>query len=509
MGLSLATAQTQLPGDGGGIGDDAGDSGGLFSGGLLPNGSILKDAVLPSYDEHLNLTSSVKAAEFTIFTRDESRLNAKTGVTKTVAVLDRVEASDLHILFYNPDQSSRGEIAMARARMIPSKDLTLLTTEEPVSFVSEKMKVDGTGLVFDIDNNRGFLRGPVKAVSKADLRTSMNSKPARQVLAAGALLMASATALPAQEAELTSAEKFAKLRLTPAELEQATKDVTSKRDLVKQASGASEKELEQVKTESDDARITMNSFFQAASLATLLAEPAPATGAVPRPDIKPDPEEMTITSKQGVYLDAVEGLAIFLENVELKRPGFSMTGADEVKIFMAPQKPKETAAVVPEGEKAEKAADSLPKEAKPVPEITPEQAAKMKAAKEAGKKGEGPASEDEMGDVRRIVATGVIVVDYKPEDPTKSPAKASARTMIYDLEKEQIILKGGSPWYIAEDGTKAFLTGENAYIVIKVNGDGDILSVVTHDQEQLQMKMNLKEDPAKKGKDKQPKPENR
>ena len=53
-----------------------------------------------------------------------------------------------------------------------------------------------------------------------------------------------------------------------------------------------------------------------------------------------------------------------------------MTGADEVKIFMAPQKPKEIAAVAPNGEKTAQAADALPKEAKPALEITPEQAAR-------------------------------------------------------------------------------------------------------------------------------------
>lgn len=511
-GISFTVAQSTVPdGTGGpmGGGDDSGESGGLFSGGLLPNGSILKNVVLPSYDDHLRLTSEVLAGELTIFTRDETRTGAKTGKVKNVAVIDKVKANDLRIRFYHPDGTGKGNIAMSRADFVVRKKLNLLTTDEPVSYVSDDLKVDGTALAFDTDHNRGFLRGPVTAVAKkTDQSTSMNASPAHRALAAGAMLMAAA---PAQEAapalpkaapaapSISSADRFAKARLSQAELDQLAADKASRAPLHHADTTAADQQFAAVKAKSEDARITMNSFLQAASLASMMAAPAPgALPDVPRPPALEDPKETVVKSKDGAYFDSQEGLLIFLGEVTVKNPELELSGASEVKIFMEPEKKEETAA----------APDPVDPNAPPKPPPTPEQLEKMKVAKAAQKAPPTPEQIEKMkaakaakladglkdaatadkggeggkfGDVKRMVATGPAVrIRYATGKPGDAPIEASAHTVVYDFEKRQILLQGGSPWVYQEgdDGMRGQSHGPNAYILVHTDEDGNMTKTI-------------------------------
>lgn len=569
LGLAIARAQTTVPEGiaptGGGQTDD---SGGLFSGGLLPNGSILKGVRLPSYDKDRNMVSSVKAGDLTIFTREEPRVDAKTGKAKTVDVLDKVKINDLRISFFNLDRTSKGNIAMSRALLTVGKKITLLTSEEPVSFVSDDLKVDGSALAFDTKNNRGFLHGPVTAVAKTiDKRTSMNATPAQRALAAGAMLMAAA---PAQEAApapaaaapaTTTAERFAKARLSQAELDRLAADKASRVPQLATANSAAGKDLAEVKAQSEDARITMNSFLQAASLASMLATPAPgALPDVPRPPALGNPDDTVINCKDGTFFDSEEGILIFLGNVTVKNPELDLKGASEVKIFMDPQKPAEAGTVDPnappkepkpvtpemlEKMRAAKAAKEA-QQATPAPApaeqgaaaetpldpnaaLTPEQVDKMKAAKgqkakptpeqlekvkaaqlaagiDAGGKG------GKFGDIKRLVATGPAVhIRYLSGKPGAAPVEASAHTVVYDFEKHQILLQGGSPWVYQEgdDGMKGQANGPNAYILVYTDEDGNLTKVLFENQgggSTFNVKTPQKEDDKKNQKPKQDKP---
>lgn len=496
----------------------------FLEGDLLPDGSILKGVKMPSYskDGKLRLTSSIRADEIVIVDRG------------------KINAENLLIEMFDDKGEPDGRIAMKKARFLRSKEQNLLISDDPVSIVSKKLTADGAGLVFDTDNTRGFLRGPVKAVAEFDTLTSMNARPARNAFAAGALLMASAAPLSAQAPqapepsvkEPTTAERFAELRLKPEDKERIAADTASRRQDLTNATEAAEAQTKKAMEGSEDARITMNGFLQSAALTSLMVEPpAAASGDVPGPVIAEDPMKTTITSKDGAYFDSVAGLAIFLKAVEVLSPEFQLKGADELKIFTTPQpieEEKTTAAAkkdgtqipTPEGVQLEPGVEPpKPKPSKPkktLEELTPEELEKMiaaKAAKDAeggadatdGKPKDGKAKgkQGSFGEVKRLVATGVIEIFYKstePKDSKKDPkekekddsVRAAARTVIYDVENEQIILKGGSPWII-QGTTFSRATGPDAYFLVNVK-KGKPVSFVVGDQEKLETHLVIEQD---------------
>ena len=481
MGLTFANAQTidliNLDED-----DPMGEGEGSFlDGSLLPNGSILKDVVLPSYDKELNIAGVISIKEMTIVTKR------------------KLSATDVLIDFYNPDSTRKARIKMKDARLkISRKDpetqesQKFLYTEEPVSLISDELNVDGSGLAYDTDRNRGFLYGPVTAVSlkEIDLKTSMNAKPVRHSLTASAILMAAVLPAQAQEKPRTSAERFASMRLTPAELAKLSQDSAPQREKLKHAASSATSETEAFIADAKVATLTMNKFMKGAALTSLVAAPAPDTpGDVPGPEVDSAPDETTITAKDGAYFDSTEGLLIFLKDVKVKNPQFQLNGADDLKVFMTPKKAggeeketKEKGGPLPSPkiDEIEAEAGKKPKIPEPPKEITPEMGAQMLAAKAEAKKAGG----GDFGDMKRIIATGVIVLDFTPDDPTKSPVKASARTVIYDFDREVVILRGGSPWII-QDGKPTRVIGDDAYIFIHLE-DGDPVKFVTGNQEMFE-----------------------
>ena len=424
-GLSIAAGQNLLPR---GHDDLPGEPEptGFLAGSLLPDGGILKNVLIPQYDRDLSLASTFRAEELIIVTR------------KTI------DANRLRIDFFNPDRTPRGHIVMAQARY--DADQEMLTTREPVSLVSNDLTADGSALVYDVKNSRGFLHGPVTAVTSADTRTSMNTRPARHALAAGALLMASTLGLPAQDAAPTSAEKIAAARLSPQRIGQLDADARSRRPDATAAAETGARHLAEARDQGEKADNTMAGFFRAAALTSLLAEPiaTPPADEVPRPDVKQDAAKTRITSDDGAFFDSQNGLLIFLKNVMVKDPRFQLSGADEVKVFFEPKKPAKAPAAKPGGK---------PGAAKPAPI----------------KKDDDALGSASFGKPSRMVATGTVVVDYRSEDPAEPPLKASARMLVYDLIKKEIILRGGSPW-VLRDGQLSSVPGNDAYIVIQQNG---------------------------------------
>jgi len=416
VGWSLASGQNLPAGDDTGMPDPQ-ETTGFLAGSLLPDGGILKNVLIPQYDRDLRLTSTFRSEELVIVTRR------------------MIDAHRLRIEFFNPDRSPRGLITMVKARY--DADRELLRTDEPVSLVSNDLTADGSGLVYDVKNTRGFLHGPVTAVTAADTRTSMNTRPARP--AAAALLLA---ALAAPAAEPDTAERIAAARLDTAELARLDADALSRRPAAAAAADQGQRHLIAANDQGERARATMADFFRAAALTSLLADPvaAPPAGDVPRPDIQPDPAKTRITSDDGAFFDSKNGLLVFLKNVVVRDPRFQLSGADEVKVFFEPKEPAKPAAA-PAGQPA------------PAPV----------------KKDDNPMGDASFGKPSRMVATGTVVVDYRSNDPAEPPLKASARTLVYDLIKKEIILRGGSPW-VLRDGQISSVPGNDAYIVIQKDG---------------------------------------
>ncbi|WP_035607837.1 hypothetical protein [Haloferula sp. BvORR071] len=492
-------------------------TGGLLSGNdLFPDNSVLKHVILPTYDEKLHLTNTLSAEEMTI-------------VTKT-----NIEARNLKIDFYGDDRSPRGSISLKKSFFDATKKL--LTTQEPVSFVSDEMNVDGSSMTFDTESNRGFLFGPVTAVSKKATHETTQNAPAGQKGTEGKAAAATDTgkesAAPAQAqaegaspapilvkpkvdplAGLTTEEKIAAMTLSADRLQQIKAEAASRAPQIEAARAAADNVLAESRDRSEGARIDMNSFFTAAALTMLAVDAAePPTDPVPRPVMeapKEGTQKTTITSDGGMFIDNTQGLTVFLKNVKVVNPEFTLTAQKEVQAFMTvdPASGKSEAEQREEWNKkvAEKQAaraakaeaekngtappdakegelPAPPEEAvKPIkPELTPEQAQKQQEKLEEARK-KKQAAGGATGDVKRLIASGTVLIDYQPKpeegEAKKDPVKAAAHLVIYDLEKEEILLQGGSPWVMI--GTNlAAVNGNDSYIQVTLK-DGRPIYAVT------------------------------
>ena len=464
-GLSIASAQNLRPEEDAKDPDEE-ESTGFLDGSLMPDGGILRNVLIPQYTRDLLLSATLRAEALTI-------------VTQKI-----IDAENVRIEFFNPDRSTRGRIDMATARYNAIKQL--LTSDKPVSLVSDDLTATGSSLVYDLKNTRGFLSGPVTATTLIDQSTSMNTKPVRQAIAASSLMMAAATPLPAQEepSAASISQRIEEARLSPYELARITKDSETAKPLAKAAADRGNTALEDATHRSEEATATLADFLSAATLTTLLAEPfvpAAATSTdVPRPNIPVDATKTRITSDDGAFFDSKNGLLIFLKNVVVRDPRFSLSGADELKVLFDPKEvpAAKAAPKPPAGEQA-----NLPPEP-----VKPGGAGAPVKEEKAG------IADAKFGKPNRIIATGTVVVEYQSGKKDDPPVKASARTVIYDLKKEEFILRGGSPWVLRE-GQLSSVPGNDAYIVIQkdgsfVTGNGGI-------DAQMDIKDKTKEDEKK------------
>lgn len=424
------------------------ESGGLLNADLMPDGGILKNVLIPQYDEKLRLSATLRADEMEI---------AVAKKTKTVEI-KLIDALGVKLEFFNPDRTPRGRIDMAKARYDAKKQF--LSSDQPVSLVSDDLSAKGSRLVYDLKKARGFLHGPVTATTTSvDSSTSMNANPVRQAIAAGSLMMAAATGAPAQEPAV--ADRIAEARLSPAELQRLTEDAASRKAVVEAESARKSEAFSEAIAASEGADAIMADFLRAAALTTLLAEPlaTPAAGDVPRPNVPENPAQTRITSDDGAFFDSPNGLLVFLKNVVVKDPRFSLSGADELKVFFDPKEDGKTAKA---GEK--------PQDGGAVPPAAADPAEAPAGAKPKLEKVDDPGlSAAKFGKPNRIVATGTVVVEYHSGKKDEPPVKASARTVIYDLKKEEFTLRGGSPWVLRE-GQLSSVPGNDAYIVIQKDG---------------------------------------
>jgi lipopolysaccharide export system protein LptA len=440
-GLSIASAQNLAPEEDAKDPDEE-ESTGFLDGSLMPDGGILRNVLIPQYTRDLLLSATLRAEALTI-------------VTQKI-----IDAENVRIEFFNPDRSTRGRIDMATARYNAIDQL--LTSDKPVSLVSDDLTATGSSLVYDLKNTRGFLSGPVTATTLIDQSTSMNTKPVRQAIAAGSLMMAAATPLPAQQepSAASISQRIEEARLSPYELARISKDSETAKPLAKAAADRGNTALEDATHRSEEATATLADFLSAATLTTLLAEPfvpAAATSTdVPRPNIPADPTKTRITSDDGAFFDSKNGLLIFLKNVVVRDPRFSLSGADELKVFFDPKEVPAAAKAAPKPPAGEQA--NLPPEP-----------AKPEGAGAPVKEEKAGIADAKFGKPNRIIATGTVVVEYQSGKQDDPPVKASARTVIYDLKKEEFILRGGSPWVLRE-GQLSSVPGNDAYIVIQKDG---------------------------------------
>lgn len=370
---------------------------------LLPDGSILQKVMLPRYDKDRNLVGVMRAREMTLIDSE------------------RVEGKDVTIDFYDADRVQRGRINLTKAYFNQEKGT--LEAKEPVEIHSDRLIAKGQGLVYGFEQGEGFLIGPATTWLKSLPATTMKSR--NPTLRATAFLGASLLPLIAAPPP----------NLTPQEIAAVEADAVSREPVAAIASAETTKELETASNAGDAASKAAGDFLNQASLPPISSsEPVDAKPL----DIKPGPNDTVVDCEGGMYFDSDEGVLVYLKNVSVTDPRFTLTGANELKIFFdkkAPEPSKDSA------KKLEKESEGK-SDAAPAKEFESDKESPKKESKNTGL---GIGSEMNFGDVKRIVANGAVVFKQKSVDG-KAPIEASGAIFSYNVKKGEIILSGGYPW---------------------------------------------------------------
>ncbi|MFD0893334.1 hypothetical protein KBB96_18065 [Luteolibacter ambystomatis] len=243
-------------------------------------------------------------------------------------------------------------------------------------------------------------------------------------------------------------------------------------------------------------------FLQKAALTTITLETTPQPLPTTKPDtaapsyntstkpleVKQGPDDTLIEAAGGMYFDADKGLFVYLKDVRLADPRFTLSGANELKVFL---------------EKKEKKPDAKPGDAKPGDEKPGDDKApapkpddtkpdgSQKAADPAAKKAKAApgltGATDGFGDVDHITATGAVKVLQKSVDG-KPPVEASAAVLNYNAKTGEIILNGGYPW--VKQGDK-FMRAMEPNLYLRIQKDG---SFVTEGNWQMGGQLQNKDD---------------
>lgn len=325
---------------------------------MLPDGSELQNVTIPRYDEKRRLVGLMKAA--------------------TLRLVDRTHAAadDVTILFHDEDQKPRGQIDLDS--VLYQQNTGLIRSDEPVHLRSDRLNADGTGLRYDVRRGDGFLVGPALTWIPATKETAMT--PKQRPLRTAALLGASAITLVSAETKQPSAGETAAA-----------------------ASRTTREELAKALADSEAAHQAASSFLKK----TDGVDAANAEGAVPEAkplDIQPGPNDTVISCDGGMYFEPEQGVFVYLKNVKVKDPRFSLSGANELKIFLG----------------------------------------KKTGAKEGHA---GDKNKMNLGEVERVTASGTLVFEQKPEGGGE-PIRASGAFFSYQVKTDQVILSGGYPWVV-------------------------------------------------------------
>lgn len=340
---------------------------------LLPPGSLLSGVMLPRYDAERHLLGVLRAKTVTLVSSE---------------ILDGEAVS---IELFNPDRSPRARLDLAKANFNQARGR--LSSRDNVTLDSERIATSGKGLIYELDPAQGFLMGPVttrlKAPPQTTMHTSSSSLHATALIGASLLVSPISTA-PAAETASGKAEATASAPSAEA--------------------APTESGLREVLTASAEATRAAGAFLEQEALLGKAAPVAPEPVVQARPlEVKPGPNDTVINCDGGMYFDANSGVLVYLKNVTVSDPRFTLDGANDIKIFF------------------EKKPDAPRAEPKPGQRPVP---GGMTA---------------NIGDVERVVATGSVHLLQKPDAKNES-IEAAAAVFTYNFKTGEIILSGGKPW---------------------------------------------------------------
>ncbi|MEI7909408.1 MAG: hypothetical protein WCK77_07205 [Verrucomicrobiota bacterium] len=403
---------------------------GISAASLLPPGSLLSGVLLPRYDENRRLVGVLRAKSMTLVTAE---------------ILDGVAVS---IELFNPDRSPRARIDLVKAQFDQIKGT--LHAEETVTMSFDSISATGRGLIYEFDQAQGILLGPTTTRIKPPPATTTmkrSESPRRVAAVVGASLIAAPLAIAAVEpAAVSPAAAASAAPAASAANAQVRSDLRAALSASAEATRAATAFLEQEEVIAKDPPSAAVPVQQARAL-----------------DVKPGPDDTVINCDGGMYFDSDKGLLVYLKNVTVADPRFSLDGANEIQVFFErkPDAPK------PEPKPGDK----------PVP----------------------GGFNAKIGDAERVVATGAVHILKKPDagDAKKETIEAAGAIFSYNVKTGEIVLSGGKPWIrkIGKDGQGGLITRakQSNQTIRVINGEftfsgGGSETIVTLPAEQLKRK---------------------
>lgn len=341
---------------------------------LLPDGSVLKGVLLPRYDAAHRLVADLSVETMTLI--DEKR----------------VQGENVLIRFYAPDRTLRGKAFLENALFDQTR--SRLIAKEPVQVTNDNLVAKGSGLTYHLQSGEGFLIGPVSTWIKSPPKTSsrMKSHPATAAILAASLLPISLHAAP---------PKF----VTPEELSAIKQEASPMKPAVDRANQSATAQLAKDSETAAQASSAAHTFIAGSGIKPIADEKPEAKPL----EVNPGPDDTIITCDGGMYFDADEGVLVYLKNVKVTDPRFSLSGASELKILF----------------------EKKPDDNKADPE------------KEGGLSLGG--ANANFGDVKKLIAEGAVLIRQKGVGG-KAPVEASGAVLSYDVQDGEIIIHGGFPW---------------------------------------------------------------
>jgi lipopolysaccharide export system protein LptA len=417
---------------------------------LMPAGSILTKVVIPRYDKNRQLTASLRADELVVL--DEQT----------------IEGKKVTLQFFNPDRTPKARADLKIARF--DQTTGTLVSREAVQMLSDQFQAEGSGITYAYLQGQAFLLGPVNTrfFAPPQKTTSMNvptpSGKAATALATALLALPAAADVPAYfTPEQRAAHRADAASLAPAAAEQRQ---------------GVDREIAQNQSLSLETNKEVAAFLQQAAIATISVEvvdpsatekSAASTTAAPL-EVTPGPDDTVVSSDDGMYFDSEKGVLVYLKNVKLTNPQFTLTGANELKVFLEKKKKEAPKELKNEGE-----AEGGKTEKEPAQEVVSEKEEEKEADKAAtaNSKPKSPLEGASFGNPDRIIATGAVKVVYKSEKPGDPPLEASASTLTYHVKTGEIILDGGYPWI--KQGDK-YMRAKQPDLYIRIQKDGSFVT---------------------------------
>lgn len=367
--LALVTAVHAAPAKKSTLGDSPALS-------LLPDGSQLEGVVIPHHDKEHRLVNSLSAELVTMVNRDT------------------IDATKVVIDFYDKKGERSAQIRFIEATL--KQKANLIQSKLPVTIHSRSFEARGSGLHYSLEGGQGLLLGPAATWIKSNPDTAMNLKSTPSLFGAAGLAILSQSGASAQQPASTTTTKDPVLVVGRAPEGASIDDPNKAAREAEQSRKASESALGFIAQTSADPKKIL---------------PGDASQAVEQPlQVTPGPMDTVITCDGGMVFDAEKGILIYYKNVKVSDPRYTLSGADEFKVFLGTKKPTGKPQAKPEGGDMDLGA--------------------------------------KFDKVERIEAKGAVRILQKATEKGKAPVEASGASFTYYPETGQMILSGGYPWVL-------------------------------------------------------------